>query len=162
MPSGASPESPYDGIPAHFESPKPAFRTPSEPPSSKKTADRTCHNPFAAASGRGVLTATLAGGIGVAVLDVRLAGEETTSLVGSASLGSLGKWTVKRVVCQIKCGTNLRSTLPSSIRNSKTARRSVAPLSWWLCRMEAKQFWHRVVLSPGVLLMGQRNDLGQP
>ena len=42
------------------------------------------------------------GGIGVAVLDVRLAGGETKSVVGSASLGSPGRWTVKRVVCQVK------------------------------------------------------------
>ncbi len=42
------------------------------------------------------------GQLGVAVLDVRLAGGETKSLVGSRSLGSPGKWAVKRVVCQIK------------------------------------------------------------
>jgi len=33
---------------------------------------------------------------------VRLAGGETKSLVGSPSLGSPGKWTVKRVVWQVK------------------------------------------------------------
>ncbi len=42
------------------------------------------------------------GGLGVAVLDVRLAGGETKSLVGLASLGSPGRWTVKKIVCQIK------------------------------------------------------------
>jgi hypothetical protein len=42
------------------------------------------------------------GDIGVAVLDLRLAGGETKSLVGSPTLGSPGKWIVKRVVCQIK------------------------------------------------------------
>lgn len=42
------------------------------------------------------------GELGVAVLDVRLGGGETKSLVGSPSLGSPGKWTVKRVVWQVK------------------------------------------------------------
>ena len=42
------------------------------------------------------------GELGVAVLDVRLAGGETKSLVGSPSLGSPGKWVVKRVVQQVK------------------------------------------------------------
>jgi hypothetical protein len=42
------------------------------------------------------------GDIGLAVLDLRLAGGETKSLVGSPTLGSPGKWIVKRVVCQIK------------------------------------------------------------
>ena len=42
------------------------------------------------------------GSVAVAVLDTRLAGEETKSLVGSASLGSPGKWIIKRTVCQIK------------------------------------------------------------
>jgi hypothetical protein len=42
------------------------------------------------------------GEIGVAVLDVRLSGGETKSLVGSPSLGSPGKWVVKRVVWSIK------------------------------------------------------------
>ncbi len=42
------------------------------------------------------------GDIGLAVLDVRLGGGETKSLVGSPALGSPGKWIVKKVVCQIK------------------------------------------------------------
>jgi hypothetical protein len=42
------------------------------------------------------------GDIGVAVLNARLAGEETKGLVGRPSLGSPGRWTVKRVVQQIK------------------------------------------------------------
>jgi hypothetical protein len=40
--------------------------------------------------------------LAVAVLDVRLEGGETKSLVGSPSLGSPGKWTVKKVVAGIK------------------------------------------------------------
>jgi hypothetical protein len=42
------------------------------------------------------------GEIGVAVLNARLAGEETKSLVGRPSLGSPGKWVVKRIVQEIK------------------------------------------------------------
>ena len=42
------------------------------------------------------------GGLGVAVLDVRLAGGETKSLVGSPALGSPGKFAIKRVVQPIK------------------------------------------------------------
>ena len=42
------------------------------------------------------------GELGVAVLDVRLGGGETKSLVGDPSLGSPGKWTVKRVVWDVK------------------------------------------------------------
>jgi len=42
------------------------------------------------------------GPIGGAVLDNRLAGAETKSLVGCPALGSPGKWTVKRVVGEIK------------------------------------------------------------
>jgi hypothetical protein len=42
------------------------------------------------------------GGLGVAVLDVRLAGGETKGLVGCNALGSPGKWVVKKVVSQIK------------------------------------------------------------
>ena len=38
------------------------------------------------------------GEIGLAVLDVRLGGGETKSLVGSPSLGGPGKWVIKRVV----------------------------------------------------------------
>lgn len=42
------------------------------------------------------------GDLGVAVLDTRLAGEETKSLVGRPEFGSPGKFVVKRVVCQVK------------------------------------------------------------
>ena len=42
------------------------------------------------------------GGLGLAVLDVRLDGVETKSLVGCPSLGSPGKWTIKKVVAGIK------------------------------------------------------------
>ena len=42
------------------------------------------------------------GEIGVAVLNARLAGEETKSLVGSPALGSPGKWVIKKVVQQVK------------------------------------------------------------
>ena len=42
------------------------------------------------------------GEIGVSVLDVRLAGGETKSLVGNPSLGSPGKWIIKRTVQGIK------------------------------------------------------------
>ncbi len=42
------------------------------------------------------------GGLGLAVLDARLSGEETKSLVGSPALGSPGKWTIKKVVGNIK------------------------------------------------------------
>jgi hypothetical protein len=42
------------------------------------------------------------GDLAVAVLDLRLEGGETKSLVGSPSLGSPGKWTVKKVVAGIK------------------------------------------------------------
>jgi hypothetical protein len=42
------------------------------------------------------------GEIGVAVLNVRLAGGETKSLVGSPTLGSPGRWGIKRAVQQIK------------------------------------------------------------
>ena len=42
------------------------------------------------------------GGIGVAVLDVRLAGGEMKSLVGCKDLGSPGKWVVKKTVQEIK------------------------------------------------------------
>jgi hypothetical protein len=42
------------------------------------------------------------GGLGLAVLDARLDGEETKGLVGSPSLGSPGKWTIKKVVVGIK------------------------------------------------------------
>ena len=42
------------------------------------------------------------GGLGLAVLDGRLDGIETKSLVGCPSLGSPGKWTIKKVVAGIK------------------------------------------------------------
>ena len=42
------------------------------------------------------------GELGVAVLRVRLAGGETKSLVGSPTLGSPGKWGIKRTVQQLK------------------------------------------------------------
>ena len=42
------------------------------------------------------------GGLGVAVLELRLAGEETKSLVGCKALGSPGKWKIKQVVQEIK------------------------------------------------------------
>ena len=42
------------------------------------------------------------GQLGVAVLDVRLCGGETKSLVGRSDLGSPGRWTVKQVVQQLK------------------------------------------------------------
>ena len=42
------------------------------------------------------------GGLGLAILDARLSGEETKSVVGSPSLGSPGKWTIKKVVAGIK------------------------------------------------------------
>jgi hypothetical protein len=42
------------------------------------------------------------GGLGVAVLQVRLDGGEVKSLVGCKSLGSPGKWVVKKTVQEIK------------------------------------------------------------
>jgi hypothetical protein len=42
------------------------------------------------------------GGLGLAVLDARLDGIETKSLVGCPSLGSPGKWVIKKVVAGIK------------------------------------------------------------
>lgn len=42
------------------------------------------------------------GDLALAVLDARLDGEETKALVGCPSLGSPGKWVIKRLVCQIK------------------------------------------------------------
>jgi len=42
------------------------------------------------------------GDLAVAVLDVRLEGGETKSLVGSPALGSPGKWVIKKVVVGIK------------------------------------------------------------
>ena len=42
------------------------------------------------------------GTLGVAVLDTRLAGEETKSLIGSPALGSPGRWIIRQVVPQVK------------------------------------------------------------
>jgi hypothetical protein len=42
------------------------------------------------------------GDLGVAVFDMRMTGGETKSLVGSLSLGSPGKYVIKRLVQQIK------------------------------------------------------------
>ena len=42
------------------------------------------------------------GGLGVAVLQVRLDGGETKSLVGCKALGSPGKWKIKQIVGEIK------------------------------------------------------------
>ena len=42
------------------------------------------------------------GELGLAVLDSRLAGEETKGLVGREDLGSPGRWVVKRVVGEVK------------------------------------------------------------
>ena len=60
------------------------------------------------------------GELGVAVLDVRLGGDETKSLVGSPSLGSPGKWTVKRVVWQVK---QLAREYAASLGDSEMLRR---------------------------------------
>jgi uncharacterized protein YfaQ (DUF2300 family) len=40
--------------------------------------------------------------LGIAVLDARLSGEETQGLVGREDLGSPGRYTIKRVVQEIK------------------------------------------------------------
>ncbi len=42
------------------------------------------------------------GDLGIAVLDARLAGQETKSLVGRVDLGSPGRFAIKRVVAQVK------------------------------------------------------------
>ena len=42
------------------------------------------------------------GELGIAVLDARLAGEETKSLVGREDLGSPGRFVIKRVVAEVK------------------------------------------------------------
>jgi hypothetical protein len=42
------------------------------------------------------------GQLGIAVLDARLAGQETKSLIGRPDLGSPGKYVIKRVVQKIK------------------------------------------------------------
>jgi len=60
------------------------------------------------------------GQLGVAVLDVRLAGGETKSLVGCPALGSPGKWGVKRAVQQIK---QLAREYAASLGDSELLRR---------------------------------------
>ena len=45
------------------------------------------------------------GQLGIAVLDARLAGQETNSLVGREDLGSPGRWVLKNVVGQVKALT---------------------------------------------------------
>ena len=60
------------------------------------------------------------GQLGVAVLDVRLAGGETKSLVGCPALGSPGKWGVKRAVQQIK---QLAREYAASLGDSELRRR---------------------------------------
>ena len=60
------------------------------------------------------------GDIGSAVLDVRLAGNETKSLVGSPALGSPGKWIIKRVVQQVK---ELAREFAASLGDSELLRR---------------------------------------
>ena len=60
------------------------------------------------------------GQLGVAVLDVRLAGGETKSLVGCPDLGSPGKWGVKRAVQQIK---QLAREYAASLGDSELLRR---------------------------------------
>ena len=42
------------------------------------------------------------GELGIAVLDARLAGQETKSLVGRAELGNPGRFVIKRIVGQVK------------------------------------------------------------
>jgi hypothetical protein len=48
------------------------------------------------------LVQTRLGELGIAVLDARLQGQETKSLVGRPDLGSPGKYVIKRVVLEIK------------------------------------------------------------
>ena len=60
------------------------------------------------------------GDIGVAVLDVRLTGGETKSLVGCPALGSPGKWGVKRAGQQIK---QLAREYAASLGDSELLRR---------------------------------------
>jgi hypothetical protein len=60
------------------------------------------------------------GETGVAVLDVRLAGGETKSLVGCPALGSPGKWGVKRAVQQLKA---LAREYAAAIGDSELLRR---------------------------------------
>jgi hypothetical protein len=42
------------------------------------------------------------GEIGIAILDARLAGQETKSLVGRVDLGRPGRYVVKRIVAEVK------------------------------------------------------------
>jgi hypothetical protein len=60
------------------------------------------------------------GELGVAVLDVRLAGGETKALVDRPDLGSPGKWGVKRTVQQIK---QLAREYAASLGDSELLRR---------------------------------------
>ena len=60
------------------------------------------------------------GGLGLAVLDARLDGKETRSLVGCPSLGSPGKWVIKRVVQQVK---ELAREFAMSLGDSEMLRR---------------------------------------
>ena len=60
------------------------------------------------------------GQLGVAVLDVRLHGGETKSLVGSPTLGGPGRWSIKRAVQEIKA---LAREYAVSIRDSEMLRR---------------------------------------
>jgi len=60
------------------------------------------------------------GGLGVAVLQVRLDGGEVKSLVGCKALGSPGKWTIKRVVGEIKA---LAREYARSLGDSELLRR---------------------------------------
>ena len=60
------------------------------------------------------------GQLGVAVLDVRLAGGETKALVDRPDLGSPGKWGVKRAVQQIK---QLAREYAASLGDSELLRR---------------------------------------
>ena len=60
------------------------------------------------------------GQLGVAVLDVRLAGGEVKSLVGSSGLGSPGKWGIKRTVQGIK---ELAREFAAAIGDSELLRR---------------------------------------
>ena len=60
------------------------------------------------------------GGIGVAVLQVRLDGGETKSLVGLPALGSPGRWKIKQVVGEIK---ELAREYATAIGDSELLRR---------------------------------------
>jgi hypothetical protein len=60
------------------------------------------------------------GDLAVAVLDARLDGEETKSLIGDPSLGSPGKWTIKKVVAGIK---QLARVYAASLGDPELSRR---------------------------------------